>query len=187
MPLPWLMVAQLAGAATENYAPLVGQALAGLKKENRAEKKDLRKDIDAMEKGELGYSEAQKRQMQADALDQAREQSSSYQDAIQRTAAAQGGQSGSTFAAMQAANVHAQDVAGAVGAQVQQLSDQQAARRRAEVQQRMAVAAQRNRDNGKAWGKATGDTAGDFGKILGGGSAGSSGSMDMSAFSGAGG
>ena len=144
---------QVWGATGSNITSALGPA-------NRAERRQIKRDITALEKNELGYSDAQKRQIQATALANIANQN----EALKTTLAEQRASNQITAAqytdAIGKMGTQNASQAGAVGMQAQEQSDAMAASRRQEILARIQAQAAKGRkqgeDSGKAFGKASG-------------------------------
>ena len=156
------MIAAAPSMISEAFAPA-----------NVAERKALKRDIEALEKGELGYSQAQLQQSQADALSQIQNQSGAMTEALRRDNLQRGGSnSGDYLKAMRDIAKSGQDAAAQSRFAAQQQSDALAASREAQIRARISQKADTNRQFWSAKGKQlSGDESASAGNTFGGGSA----------------
>lgn len=142
MPVPIAAIAQLASLGVAGGAQL-GAALSPAA---RQERKEVKKDIDALKKNQFGYSDAQKQQVVARQLEQIRAQSNAAQDALNRQNAAAGGaQSGAFFKATQDLAAQAGSQAGLAAMNAEQQSDVLAAQQKANALASVKAKAASNR------------------------------------------
>lgn len=140
---------------------------------NRAERKALKRDIDALQKGELGYSQAQLQQSQAESLSQIANQSGAMTEALRRDNMQSGGSnSGDYFKAMRDIAKSGQDSAAQSRFAAVQQSDALAANRESAIRARISQKADTNKQFWSAKGKQlSGDESAAAGNTFGGGSA----------------
>ena len=141
--LPPGLAAPAVGLATEAALPLIGVIGQGIASAvdpaARAYRKQLKKDISAMEKGKLGLSEAEKRAMLAGTQKALQAQTASAEANLRRSAAAAGGfgRSGAQQAAMgQIGAAQRETLAGAAG-RVDELSQDVAQQRFQDIMRRL--------------------------------------------------
>jgi len=153
-----------AQAGVGNFAKSAAPVAASLSKSARAQRKLVQADTEKLKRGKLGLTEAQKRQRLANAMRAARAQIASQNVALQRQQAMAGGRSGSPAAQQRSLADTEAAVAALASQNIEQQSQNQAARRRAEILQRIRMQQQINRQN---WMDAT-KNIGSTGKQRGG-------------------
>jgi len=130
----------LASPAGQVLAGGAGYLLGQLTPEARAERRQLRKDTEAMRQGKLGLSDAEKRSMLAGSMRGIQAQTSATEAGLRRMAAAQGGfgRSGAQQQALAGIQgVKAEQAAKAMGG-IDQQSQQLALSRQQDVMNRLA-------------------------------------------------
>jgi len=114
-----------------------GMAVDAVSPEARAERKQLRADMQALQRGTLGPSQAERRQMQAAALASARAANRANVDALARQAAANPGQAAALQGALQQTNQQATAAAAQAAGQIEVGAAGQAAAQKADILRRI--------------------------------------------------
>jgi len=147
----------LAGEGAMGLAGVAGQAIASaVDPAAIAYRKQMKKDMDALQRGKLGLSEAEKRTMLAGTQRALQAQTAGAEANLRRSAAAMGGfgRSGAQQAALgQMGAAQREQLAGAAG-QVDALSQQVAQQRFADVMNRVAAKRAEAMQTGAAIGQA---------------------------------
>lgn len=136
-----------AQASSGNIARSIAPVAASLSKSARAQRKLVQADTEKLKQGQLGLTEAQKRQRLANSMRAARAQTAGRAAALERQQAMAGGRSGAPAAAQRDLAGTEAGVAALAAQQIEQQSQQQAERRRAEILQRIRQQQQINRQN----------------------------------------
>jgi len=130
-----------AGKATAATGP----ALSRLTYASREGRKQLKRDVSAMKAGQLGMSEAQKRQMVQQAV--AQQDAATRSDRAELLRGVGAGQSGTAAQALQGITASQASTAAQAGGEVAAISQQVALQRKADILRRLREQEDRNRED----------------------------------------
>jgi len=141
------------GKAIGGTAQAIAPIAASLGKAATSQRKMIHADVDKLKKGQVGFSEAKKRQMLADSMRAQRAATKGTEVDVRRQMAASGGRSGAFQQSLQDLTGTQAGASALAAQQINQASEQQAERRRTEILQRLKEQAARNKAN---WTQAAG-------------------------------
>jgi len=165
------------GSTVGGVAQTVAPIAASMGKAAKTQRKMIHADAEKLKKGQVGFSQAKKSQMLADSMRAQRAATKGTEANIQRQMAASGGRSGAFQTGLQDLTGTQAGAAALAAQQINQQSEAQAERRRAEILQRLKEQAARNKAN---WTQSTSHIQGAMGGDSGGGQ-----QMDVNSLEGA--
>lgn len=148
------------GAAAPGLGAAIGATLGErMSYAGKQQRQQLRKDVDAMNKGQLGFSQAERSQRLGQSLQDIRAGIRDREADLRREAAATGGFGNSGLMAAQQGQLASAEAAGAAqaGAATDAMSQQQVQAREADIRNRIETGVQRARATGQTGGQAIGE------------------------------